>query len=518
MRVWTGTLLAFAVALVLLAGASARPGGNGGTLVIGLSRGDADSLDPTLLLGFSSVEVLRSMCERLYDFDARSDVVPVLASALPTISRDKLTYTVPLRRGLRFNDGTPFNAAAVVTTLDRDRTLPASGRASDLTPIATVGTRGPYTVVIRLRTPFSPLLATLATNDGIVMSPTQLAKLGTAFGTSPVCVGPFTFDSRVAGDTITVVKSPYYYDRAKVHLDRIVFKAESNAAAAVAALEAGDIQVLDSVAPSDVGPLKQNKSLRLIEQHSLGWNGIVINIGNTSGVTHTPYTNVGTPLARSPLLRRAFEEAISRKTLVRVVYQGAAVPDCTPIAPASPTHDASIKCTPYDPQDARKLVARSGYSNPTVHLLVTTSTISLQLAQFIQAEEAAVGINVVIDSADPSTQLSLQASGGFETVNGGWSGSPAVDRNVYQFIDTNGSRNYGGYSNPRVDRILDRARRSTDPKEMKALYHQALAIVLAARPIIFLDHATVYAAVSSAVKGVAFFSDTQLRVGLAQLG
>src|SRR5262249_38185483 len=159
-----------------------------GTLVIGMSRGDADTLDPTLAASFSSIEVLRSICERLYDFKADSSVIPELALRTPRISKDKLTYTIPLRPGLRFNDGTPFNAAAVQQSLIRNMRLPLSMRASDLSSIASVKTRGSYAVVIHLKTPFAPLLVTLATHDGIVMSPTQLAK-GANFGADPVCVG-----------------------------------------------------------------------------------------------------------------------------------------------------------------------------------------------------------------------------------------------------------------------------------------------------------------------------------------
>src|SRR5215831_4569695 len=105
-----------AIALVALGGAAADSGAasrNGDTLVIGLSHGDADTLDPTTFSSFSSIEVLRSICERLYDFGANSQIVSVLASGLPRISKNELTYTIPLRRGLRFNDGTPFNAEAV---------------------------------------------------------------------------------------------------------------------------------------------------------------------------------------------------------------------------------------------------------------------------------------------------------------------------------------------------------------------------------------------------------------------
>ena len=108
---------------------------NGGTLVIGLTAGEPDALDPTLARTFSGREVFLTFCEKLYDLNAKAQIVPQLAAALPTISKDKLTVTIPLRTGIKFNDGTPFNAAAVVTSLNRDLTLKGSARASEISPI-----------------------------------------------------------------------------------------------------------------------------------------------------------------------------------------------------------------------------------------------------------------------------------------------------------------------------------------------------------------------------------------------
>ena len=503
-------------ALIVLLGVSAEPVANGrfgGTLVMGLTRSYPDTLDPSTEQAFGSVEVLRAIAERLYDFDARGDVYPELASALPTISSDKLAYTIPLRRGIVFNDDTPFNAQAVVVSLDREL-LPGSARASDLAPVQSVGLSGPYTVVIHLKYRFRPLLQTLATNDGIVISPTQLQKLGANFGTDPIGVGPFMYDSQVPGVSVTVIKSPYYYDKYAIHLDKIVYELASSGASGVAALQAGDIQMLDNVDPSMLPALASDSGVHLIKVDSLGWNGIQINIGNKNGLGNLPYGGVTTPLASSPLLRQAFEEAIDRKTLAKVVYDGLMVPDCTPISPQSTAvYDPTIKCTPYDPQDAKRLVARSGYPNPTVHLLNGGL-----IGQFIQAEEAAVGINVVLDQEDGATALSDEISGHFDAIAATFTGSPAIDKNVYEFLATTGDRNFGGYSNPRLDVILANARKAWAPKALKTLWHTAFQIMLSDRPFIFLGHRIVYAAVSSNVKGVEFLSDIQPRANFAQYG
>src|SRR5262249_56379640 len=134
-----------------------------------------------------------------------------LAAALPVMSKDQLTYTIRLRKGIVFNDGTPFDAQAVVTTLRRNMTLEDSIWADALEPVGSVGASGRYTVVLRLKSRSAPLLDALTTPATAIMSPSQLDKLGDKFATEPVCVGPFMYDGRVAGDSITVIKSRYYY-------------------------------------------------------------------------------------------------------------------------------------------------------------------------------------------------------------------------------------------------------------------------------------------------------------------
>jgi peptide/nickel transport system substrate-binding protein len=265
--------------LAVAASASAGPAKNGGTLVIGMTAGEPDVLDPSLARTFSGREVFLTFCEKLYDLNAKAQIVPQLASALPTLSKDKLTVTIPLRKGIRFNDGTPFNAAAVVKTLQRDQTLKGSTRASEISPIDNVTASGASKVVIHLKAPYSPLTAQFADRAGMIMSPAQLDKLGDKFGTNPVCVGPFNFDNRVAGDSITLVKSSFYYGKKDVHLDKIVFKVENDAAAAAAALKAGDLQALDGIDSTQLPGILADKAQRVIKQTSIGYQGNTLNLG-----------------------------------------------------------------------------------------------------------------------------------------------------------------------------------------------------------------------------------------------
>ena len=488
---------------------------NGGTITVGMTAGEPDALDPTLARTFSGREVFLTFCEKLYDLNAKAQIVPQLAAALPTISKDKLTVTIKLRKGIKFNDGTPFNAAAVVKTLQRDQTLAKSARASEISPIDTVTASGNYTVVIHLKTPYSPLTAQFADRSGMIMSPTQLDKLGDKFATNPICVGPFMYDNRVAGDTITVVKSPYYYGKKNVHLDKIIFKVENDAAAAAAALRAGDLQALDAIDSTQLQSIKNDSSLRIAKQTSLGYQGITLNIGNKNGLGKT-YQNVGTAIAAHADLRKAFEMAIDRKAMNKVVFGGTVLPGCTPVSPSSAWYDPSVKCTGFNPTQAKKLVQQSGVSNPTVHLMVPTGTVPLRQAQFIQAEEKTAGINVVIDSIDFPTSLNRADAGNYETFQIGWSGRVDPDGNIYQFVATTGSQNDSGYSNAHLDQILNNARTASTLGGRKAAYRAAQKIILQDRPLIYLYHAVARAGVEKKLKGVVLYPDTLLRVAFTQ--
>jgi peptide/nickel transport system substrate-binding protein len=491
LRLAPALLGAAALALVVLATAGAESARYGGTLVVGLSRGDPDSLDPVLSHSISSQEIYLAMCARLYGPGG----LPILAAGQPQLSKDKLSETIPLRQGVQFNDGTPFNAQALVANFQRYQTFPGSVRAT--TEVDSVTASGPYTVVYHLTVPDS----SFAPNPW-VMSPTAFNSPGANFAANPVCAGPFMFDHRVPGDNVTVTKSQYWYDRGDIHLDKIVFKSISDSAAAVAALESGDIQLLDNVSTSLLPSVRENPNLHVTHATTYGWSGLFINIGNKNGVGSPP-VSLGTPLASSPKLRQAFEEAIDRTALGKVVYGGLIQTGCTLIGPNDTQWYAAtdVPCTPYDPKDAKQLVATSGYPNPAVHLLIANTADNVRLAQFLQAEEAAVGINVAIDQADNATALARAAAGSFDVYFLGQTNTD-TDPSSNFVLDSGDAKNFSGYSNPRLDYVLANALKATTLKARETNYRVAQQIILGDRPIIVLLHTTAYAAYSTSVEGV----------------
>jgi peptide/nickel transport system substrate-binding protein len=512
LRLVVALVVSLALALASLGAASGR---YGGTLYVGVQFGMPDTLDPTESRAGSGIEIDLAMCQKLYTVvsnHGRLEDAPQLAASLPVMSKDKLSYTIKLRQGILFNDGTPFNSQAVVASIQRLMTDPLSTRSTDYESVASITADGPYAVVFHMKARD----ATLVGNYMFVYSPTALAQGGANFAANPVCVGPFMFDHEVAGDSLTLIKSPYYYAKGSIHLDKIVYVSEAGAPG-VQELEAGAVQALDNVAPPEVPGVQENNGFRMLSTPQLGWNGILINIGNAHGVDVLPYHNVGTQFSSSPLLREAFSEAIDRNALNRVLFGGLYQPSCTPIPPANTTWYAAIKvpCV-FDPAAARRLVARSGVANPTVDLMVTGTTDMGNLAQFIQVEEKAVGINVVIDpTAGVGTHL---AKGTFDAaVNAyepGADGEPNLI--ISQFFQTQGVRNYVGYSNNRLDYVLANGLKATQLADRAVNYRVAQQILLSDVPAVFLYNTVIHAAYSSNLSGVQLTANGLLDVTHAQ--
>ena len=518
------SLLAAAAAMavgVSAAGAGSEatpPLRSGGTLVVGLAE-DPDALDPTLARTFVGRIVFAHMCEKLYDLNARLQIVPQLAAALPQISRDKLTYTIRLRPGVRFNDGTPMNAQAVKESLDRHRTLRGSVRASEISPIQAVNVTGPLTVQLKLTQPFSPLTAQLADRAGMILSPKQVNELGDRFATNPVCVGPFEFVSRVAGDRITLAKSNDYYDRAKVNLSQIVFRIITDPGARAQSLRAGDIQVLDRIAATDVATIERDKSLKILKVTTIGYQGITLNIGNKNGLLKT-YENTGMPLAKSQYLRTAFDLALDRTAINRVVFNGTNLPDCYPISPASPWYAKTTKglqCNLKGNQNlARQLVRASGVAPPIkVTLTIGTDPVAARLGQVIQSMVGPVGFDVELAPTEFVTALNRADAGRYEAFQIGWSGRVDPDGNIYGFVHSKGTLNNAGFVSPQLDLVLDNARKATTDKARETLYSAAMRIVHRQRPLIYLWHPVQRDGVSGRVSGVQMYADGLARVYFA---
>jgi peptide/nickel transport system substrate-binding protein len=257
-----------------------------------------------------------------------------------------------------------------------------------------------------------------------------------------------------------------------------------------------------------------DSSLAVLSEKTVGYSSIVFNIGNKNGADQ-PYTNLGTSLASNANVRKAFEEAIDRNALNRVLFGGRMLPGCTPISPVSTWFDPTIPCTPYNPTDARELLAAAGASNLTVHLLTKSTTDDLRVAQFIQAQEAAVGVNIVID---PIALLGPTAgSGKFDAfLITGVVGQIDPEEILRGNYGSDGDGNPSGYANPRIDLILANGRKALTVRSRRTLYQALQTIVANDRPVIYLYHIIKFSAFDAGLTGLDLRPDGVLRVAFAQ--
>ncbi|GAA2229604.1 ABC transporter substrate-binding protein [Promicromonospora sukumoe] len=487
----------------------------GGDLVMALSA-EPDVLDPTTSSSLYTRYVMETMCEKLYDVDEAGEIVPMLATELPEVSDDGLTVTFPVMEGVQFADGTPFDAEAVKTSIERHLTKEDSSRRSELGPIEEVTALDDSTVEITYETPFAPLTAVLADRAGMIMSPTELEKAGDGFGEHPVCVGAFKFVERVPQTSITVERDPLYYDAENVHLDSITYRIITDASIRAANLRSGDVQVADTISTQDLAELEDDENVGLLEVGSLGYQAMTVNVGNTDGVGNPP-GEIDTPIAQDPRIRQALSMAVDREQLVKSVFNDRFDPACSPVSPASPfTSEASEACPEYDPEGAKALLEEAGADVPyEIEIKVTNTPDTLRLAQAVQASVADGGFDLTIVPVEYSSLLEVQEQGDFDLLQLGWSGRVDPHGNMFNFLSTGAGNNYSGYSNPEVDDLLTQAATVIDPAERAELYGQVVTQVQQDNPIIYLYRTRSLTGYADEVAGISTYADGVVRLSNA---
>jgi len=514
-KISSGSLFASGAALaalsLLLGACSSTPAPNsttskaGGTLTVAFPNA-VDALDPTTGTTFVGRIVFANMCLGLYGINGQEQVQPVLATSLPAISDGGLTYTIHLRSGVKFNDGTVFNAQAVKTSLERDLTLPTSARAVELKAVKSVDVVNSSTVQIHLKQPYSPLTTILADRSGIVMSPTALAREGANFSHDPVCVGPYAFQSRPSLNQINLVASKYFYG-GKPQFSKIVFTVITDPSTCYTDLLSGSINVAapGCLAPNDYELLTKNSSYVTKSLVSPGYAGLDINVSNGAGY-NKPSTPANNPLATHPTLRQALALTLDRAAINRVVFSGIDQPSCGPISPLSPYYTKQ-SCPGPDIAKAKQLVAASGVSTPiNLTLMVPTGSLNVEEGELMAAEAKPAGFNISVQPTEFTTALTDAAAGNYQLFNIGWSGRVDPDQDTTAFYTQGNPNDYTGEAPSSVLTPLAEADQTTNIAQRKSLYAQAVTAMNQWGGIIYLFATTNQLAYQKADTGGVLFT------------
>jgi len=473
------------------------------TLRVGLAEAP-DVLDPTLARTFVGRIVFAALCDKLFDVDEKLNIVPQLATGYEW-SADSKALTIKLRSGVTFHDGEKLDAAAVKFNLERHKTMPGSNRSGELRPVASVDVVDPSTVKLNLSAPFSPLLAALADRAGMMVSPKAAQAAGQNFGVKPVCSGPFKFVERVAQDRMVFERYAQYWDKDKVHFDKIVYTPVPDATVRLANLRSGQFDFIERVAPSDIEKLKSDAKLKVARITEIGYQGITINVGKSEiAQKHA--------LGKDGRVREAFELAIDRQGIVQVAMDNEATVGNQWVAPSNPYYAKNVPVPKRDVARAKALLKEAGIEKPSVTLITPTTSDAQRIALIVQAMVRDAGFDVKIQSTEFATSLNMADKGDFEAYVLAWSGRADPDGNLYSFDACKQPLNYAGYCVPEIDELLNKSRTLRDPAERKKVYEQIAARVLKDRPIIYLYHRNWLWAYTAKLGGVRNVPDGLLRV------
>jgi peptide/nickel transport system substrate-binding protein len=465
-----------------------------GDIKVGVDS-DIVTLDPLKSSALVDRQVMLNIYDTLVRVDEHNAILPDLATSWSYTSADHTKLVFTLRTDVKFEDGTPFNADAVVFNINRILSAPTSPRASELKTVTSVQAIDASHVQFNLKKPFAPLLANLTDRAGMMLSPAAVQKIGAAnLGNGPVNAGsgPFMFSEWVKGDHLTIKRNPHYWMKdsqggALPYLQSIRYRPITNESVMFSNLQTSNINAAEVLGPNDVPAAKSNSSLIYKQSPALSFFGVMLN------TKVAPFNNVH--------VRRAIEWGVNRDEIVNSVLKGVGVVAQGPIPPSSWAYHSGFAPYSYNISTAKSELAQAGMSSVSFTLLIASgSPLQTQLAQFIQSELQPAGITVNIKQETFATLLSDTDSFNFQAAYLGWSGRPDPDGNMYSWFHTGGGFNNMQYSNPQVDSLLEAARASSDQAQRTSDYQQAEALILQDASYVFINHGVSIQATTNNIK------------------
>ena len=478
-----------AVSLVLTAcGGNSQNGKSGpaDTLVYGVD-GEPDTLDPHVSSFALAALFTRPVLDSLVYLDDKGKVHPWLANSWQ-ISPDGKTYTFKLRHGVKFSDGTPFNAAAVKANLDRivDPKTKSALAAAQIAPYKSTKVVDEYTAKVSLSKPYSPFLAALGTAFTGMQSPAALKKGPDFTAKTVVGTGPFVMDEYTPHRQITYHRNKDYNWAPKqakhqgpAHLKHLTYKILTEDAVRYGALTSGQVDAIAALPPSSLKQAKQNPDLK-------------VQTRDTPGENYSYYPNITKGVFTDVRVRKAFRNGIDFKSIIDRLYFGAYAPALGPLSPTTPGYDKGTeKLWGYDPDEAGRLLDEAGWTGHdkqgyrtkngkrlTVRWLRANGVEREQrgtLAEQIQASAKKIGFDVQMPAGTLNEYIQRFGKADYDLVDFSLQRPDGdVLRNVFDTSNisdgTKLTQNGARYSDPQVDGWLDAALKTTDLTERADLY------------------------------------------------
>ncbi len=479
-------------ALTLGAGMTAEPNqaAAAADTIIFAAEADFSRMDPHTSGTWNTFKIIRHVFETFVDEDlTKSDVerppiVPSLAESWE-ISDGGKTYTFKLRKGVKFHDGTPWNAAAAKFNLDRMTNADFKHHQ----PVAVGMMRwiwqdlAGYDVVddltfrIHLAQPNVEFIRRLAAGGSgapRMISPKAIESHGNAaIEQNPIGTGPFKFVERVVGEKVVLERNDDYWNPARTpKVKRLILRGIPEVATRELALISGEVDIIGTPSPDSVEYLKA-QGLQIVR--------------GPSPTMYTLWVNFKDPALSNQKVRKAICMAIDRVGMAKYLRKGMAQPAFGILNYGGPGHDPDFRDCRYDPEQAKKLLAEAGFPNGFTTRFDWTQGGGSDVntkgdAEWLQRDLAKIGIKSSIEMFDNGTYWDMMGAGmregaGFMSVSWGESSFFWLDQVIAAGAIPPGGFNSGYYNNPKIDQLLSKARASATTEDMHAALRQVQQIV-----------------------------------------
>jgi ABC-type transport system substrate-binding protein len=424
----------------------------GGTLTMGVEQ-EFRGFDPVKAkyLAIGDRSVIGAIEERLFDMDAKGNLVPELGLAAKP-SKDKKSWTITLRQGVFFHDGTPFNADAVVEHWQR--LLDPANRffaLPHLKPVLAVQKLDEFTVQFLLKHPWASFLQTICAPvafQSYIPSP-KAVREGTQ-DRAPVGTGPFIFKEWKTNDRLVALRNPKYWRKGKPYLDSVTFRPMNDMQARFASLQSGETDLIHTDRGNNIRQALDERSLKVYQSDSSG-----------------PYNflfNASKPPVNDVRVRQALAHAWNQELLVKLVYR-----DTLPLARdpfGAPLSCGDAGYRQYDPDQARKLLAQ--YGKPVeLELLHTATARGKEAGEIAQRLFREVGVTLKLVPVTEGELFKRVTSGDYQFAGWKLMDLPDMGPLLNNALHSGSSLNLTKYQSPQMDALLDQQNLSLDPAVRK---------------------------------------------------
>jgi glutathione transport system substrate-binding protein len=490
------TACALAALVAIPATASAR------TLVVGV-QDNLTGLDPTNINDTLSQTSLRTVYQGLFGFDRDMKLVPLLAERFEA-NGDATEYTFHLRRGVKFHDGTDFDAEAVKVNIERlanpENRL---SRRSLVSMVDRVEVVDAATVKVLLKEPFGAFPNNLAHPGAMMISPAAIAKHGKDIGRNPVGTGAFKF-KRWAADTFEVVRNEDYWKRDLPKVDGVTIRSVPENGSRVAMLQAGEAQFITPLPPEMVAVAERNADLEVVKRPSIvGWY-VAMN------TMKKPFDDVR--------VRQALNHAVNKQAYCKVVENGFCDPLDSPLPSLLQFHQAQEPYA-FDVAKAKALLAEAGYPNGfETEMFGKNNTTATRAMQFLQQQFAQVGVKVAVTPLEAGVEaqriwsVAKPEDATVKMQFAGWSSSTGdADWALRPLLASTSFPpamfNVAYYRNEAVDKAIQSAIGTAEADKRAGFYAEAQKLIWQDAPWVFLGTNQLLTAQSKNLSGVYMLPD-----------